>query len=116
MSDGKLNVIKVTLPTSRIAYLKEIKIKDTHMAAKMIRKTANQAEMGLTLQTELLKILLVRIDEDAVTEGPVLDHKQKNDLDNIMSMAEYNCLMKVIGKMGEDDSSGELPDMEMTKL
>lgn len=103
-----MNAVRVILPTKRVAYLREPKIADNQLAAKMVgNKTKNQFELALAMQNELLKILLVQIDDEK------LDHASKNDLDKIMSLTEYNILMKVVQKLAGGDEVGEEPEMEM---
>jgi len=108
-----LDVVKVTMkgPKKRIAYLRTMTIKDTQLAAKALgQRKLNQIEMQLAMQAELLKLLLIQIDDQR------LDHKDKNNLDSILSIAEYRCLLKVVEQMaGEDDDEGE-PETEITTL
>lgn len=110
-TEKQLNVYKVVLPTKKVAYLRELKIADTQLAAKMAgRKSGNQMEAAIAIQNEVLKLLLVQIDDKK------LDHKDKNDLDNILTIQEYRTLMKVLEKMGGDDDSGEEVAMEFTSI
>lgn len=109
MSEDKkpISAIKVTLPSGRVAILREMKISDSNLAAKKLGKSQmNQAAMGMAISQELLKILLLKLDDKD------LNHADKNDLDNLLSMTEYNCLMKVIQKISGDDDSGEELKME----
>ncbi len=110
-TEKQLNVYKVVLPTKKVAYLRELKIADTQLAAKMAgRKGGSQVEVAIAIQNELLKLLLIQLDDKR------LDHKDKNDLDNILTVQEYRALMKVLEKMGGDDDTGEEPEMEFTSI
>lgn len=107
----KINAIRVILPTKRVAILRELKISDNQLAAKMVgSKSKNQFEMALAMQAELVKLLVIEVD------GAKLDHAAKNDLDKLFSVAEFSCLSKVVQKMSGVDESGEEPEMETTFL
>lgn len=107
-----LNVYKVVLPTKKVAYLREMKIKDTQLAAKAVGKNAgeNQAALAVAMQNELLKLLLIQLDDKKLT------HSDKNDLDKILTITEYRKLMQVVQKISGEDESGEELPMEMTTL
>lgn len=108
----EVNVYKVVLSATKVAYLKEPLISHTELAAKMIGKKGadNNLVAGVSLQSALLKILLYQIDDK------VLSHADKNDLDKILSLREYNILLKVIRKLTGDDEAGEEKELEMVFL
>lgn len=105
----KIDAVRVVLPSKRVAILRELKISDNQLAAKLVgNKAKNQFEMALAMQSELIKLLLLQIDDKK------LDHADKNNLDILLSVSEYSCLSKVIQKMSGGDESGEDPEMETT--
>lgn len=106
-----INAYRVVMPTKRVAYIRELKISDNMLAAKSVgKKSGNNIETMLSMQNELLKLVLVKIDDQA------LDHRDKNDLDALLNLAEYKCLLKVLDKIGGEEESGEEAEMEMTSI
>lgn len=98
-----VSAVKVTLPSKRVAIIKQPKISDSELAAKMLgSKSKNQVEMVMAMQRKLVELLLIEID------GEKLDHTKKSNLDDLLTIAEYNCLTKVINDLsGGADESGE---------
>lgn len=110
---SKMNVYKFVLPTGKIIFLKEMKIADTQLAAKMAGKkvtSGNNLEMGIALQTELIKLLLVQVDDKTLT------HADKNNLDDLFTMKEFRFVNKALEKMQGDDSEGEEMEAEFVAL
>lgn len=106
-----INVYKVEIAPGKFAYLREIKIADTRLAAKMVgKKGSNAVEMNILLQEELLKLLLIQIDDKK------LDHTDKNNLDKLFSFAEYKRIMGAIQKIAGDENEGEEVQMEFETL
>ena len=100
-----VQAVKVTMPGKRVAIVRQPKISDSELAAKMLgSKSKNQVSMVLEMQRKLVEILLLEID------GKKLDHKEKSNLDELLNIAEYNCLTKVINDLsgGADDSGEEV--------
>jgi hypothetical protein len=110
-SKSQINLMKFTLSTGKIVHLREPIIADTETAAQVAGKGAapdNQVHMGLLLQKELFKLLLVKVDNKAVN----LTDKQQ--LDKLFKYNEYNqCLKAVKMVLGEDEGNAQLiPEFE----
>jgi hypothetical protein len=100
-----MNVAKFTLSSNKVIYLREPVISDTEMAAQVAGKKAgpdNQAHMSLLLQKEMLKRLLVRIDEKT------LSLNDKEQLEKLLSFKEYSQALKAMGMIIGEDSGNEL--------
>lgn len=107
MSD-KLKVIKVTLSSGKIVYLRELKISDTETAAQMVALKANGDNnmLQVYMQKALLQLVLVAI-ADATGSRQALSAMQKEDLDSLLTMGEYTQLLKVISKISGGDDMGK---------
>ena len=75
---SQVNLMKFTLSSGKVVHLREPLISDTETAAQTAGKQAsgdNQLHMGMLLQKELLKLLLVKVDNKALnlTEKQQLD-------------------------------------------
>lgn len=105
----KMEVVKVTVG-QRVFFLRQPKISDTRLAAKSLgNKSGSQVEMQMALQEELVKLLLVQIDDKKLSDT------EKRNLDNIISLAEYNRLIVVIQKLTSGGEEGEL-ELEFSTL
>lgn len=89
-------VHKVTLSTGKVVLVRDPKIRDQELATKAasnLVKGDNAFAYGMALQKEMLKMLLVKID----------DHQpsaiQVEDLDSLFSYAEFMQLLKVVAKV-----------------
>lgn len=110
MSEQKIPVIKVTLSTGKIVLLREPKIADSEACAQVAGKGAgdNEALLSIRLQKELVKRLLVEVD------GKALSMAQKEMIDDVFTMNEYNQVRKVITKFMGDE--GNEPTIEYEGL
>jgi hypothetical protein len=97
-----MEVYRVVLSSKKEVHVREPKIGDLETAAQVAGKGAgdNQALLGIKLQKELLKSLLVQVD------GKVITMTEKEQLDKIFSFKEYQQLLKVVGKITESDDMG----------
>lgn len=99
-----MNVIKVTLGTGKTVLLRELLIKHQDLAAQAAGSkvgSGNELAMGIAIQKELLKLLLVQVD------GKDLKPMDVEDLDKLFTFAEYGQLLKVLGQLvGESSSMG----------
>ncbi len=90
-----LAVHKVTLSTEKVVLLQEPKMK--HM--KLAEKLAGGNMAGLGFQEELLKQLIVKVDETEIKKPDLCD------LDDLFSLAEimqlYGFLGKLLGTVGD---------------
>ena len=106
MSETKQKVAcyKVTLPTKKTIILREPKISDTRVASQVAGKKAkdNQAYLGVCMQEELVKLLLVEVD------GKVLSAVEKEQIDSIFSLKEYGWVLKAVQQITGDEEEGEL--------
>ncbi len=95
-------VHKVTLSTGKIVLVREPKIKDQDLATRAASSTVkndNAFSMGMAMQRELLKLLIVQVD--AVAPKAI----QLEDLDSLFTYGEFMQMSKVVGKIAglEDD-------------
>lgn len=100
--ENKEQLAKVTLSSKKEVLLRYPKIKHQRIAAQVAGKAAgnNQAHLQVMVQEEMVKLLLHSVD------GAVLSGPQREDLDSLFSIAEYNEVLKAVDKMG-GDMSGE---------
>lgn len=106
---AELDVHKVTLSSGKIVYLRDMKIEDQELAAVAAgTKTPgdNQFAMAVVMGKELLKILLVQINETKPS-GP-----EKENLNSLFSYPEYREISTVVNQIaGVDDAVGK-PQIE----
>ena len=108
-----MDVNKFTLATGKEIYLREPLIDDTEKAAQVAGKkagTENHALLGLLIQKEMLKLLLVRVDE--------LDLKlsDKENLGKFFSYKEYQQALKALIMILGDDSGNDPLTPEFTTI
>lgn len=101
---SKLNVTMYTLTTGKKVYFKDPKIKDSEDATKAAAKEANGDNTVLMLlaQKEMLKILLVQVDDTKMTA------LMRNDLDNVFSYKEYQQVQTCLQHFVSDGEQGNL--------
>jgi len=104
-----MRVVKATLSTMKVVLLKEMKISHTEIAAQEVASRANGDSnvMQVLMQKALVKNLLVSVD------GKELSASDREDMDNLFSMAEYSQLLTVIKKMSGVDDLGKPPVFEI---
>lgn len=107
-------VTKVTLSTKKVVLLKEPKISDQDLASQAASRTVkgdNLVGMSLAMQKELLKQLIVKIDDKQPRPSEL------ESLDTWFSIREYAELQSVINKMtGLADIQGNEPTTEQVKF
>jgi hypothetical protein len=103
---SEMDVHKVTLSSGKVAYLRDMKIEDQELAAIAAGRSApadNQLAMGVVMQKELLKILLIQVGEKK------LSGSEKEDLNSLFSYTDYREITSVVGQIaGVDDPLGKL--------
>lgn len=100
-----MEVSKFTLGSGKCIYLKEPTIGDTETAAKVAGKKAgpdNQVYLGVILQKEMLKILLVAIDDKQ------LSLTEKEQIDKLLTYKEYNQALKAVQMVLADEGNDTL--------
>jgi hypothetical protein len=98
-----MNVTKFTLSSGKVIYLREPTIGDTETAAKIAGKKAgsdNQIYLGVILQKEMLKLLLVSIDDKK------LNLTDKELIEKLLTYKEYNQSLKAVQMVLADDEEG----------
>jgi hypothetical protein len=97
-----MDAYKVKLSSGKEVMLRQIRIKDQELAAKAASRGNDDSKYGMaiSMQKELVKILLVQIN------GKALKAIEKEDLDSIFTYAEYMQLVEVLGKITEVGDSG----------
>lgn len=107
-------VSKVTLSTGKVVLIREPKIKDQELATRAASATVkgdNAFNMGMAMQKEMLKLLIVKVNETSPKATEL------EDLDGLFSYSEYMQLIKVVGKVaGLEDDLGNAFKIEMQKL
>ena len=101
-----LSVYKFTLGTGKVVYLREPDIGDTEIATKIAGKEAgpdNNAYLGILFQRELVKLLLVQIDNKR------LSIIEKNQIKTLLNLKEYNQILKAVKQiLGDDEGNFDL--------
>lgn len=100
-----MEVFKFVLNDQKTIYLREPKIDDTEKSAQIAGKKAggdNQAYMAILLQKEMLKLLLVQVNETRLTLT------DKEQLDKFLNFREYNQATKALQMVMGDDSGNVL--------
>ncbi len=105
----KQRLVKVTLSSGKIVFLREMKIGDTEKAAQKVSRQAggDPLLMNVMIKRAMLANLLVKIAENAEATPRDLSGNEKEDMDGLFKIAEYAQLMGVLQKMSGDDESGE---------
>jgi hypothetical protein len=93
---------KFTLSSGKSILIREPKIKDTRLCAQIAGKgtSDNQALLVVRMQEELLKILLVKVDDTEVSAI------QKENLDDLFTVKEYGQALQCV-QMVSDDGEDE---------
>ena len=106
-------VSRVTLSSNKVVLLRSLKIKHQELAAKAASSVgADGASIStaIIMQNELLKMLVVKIDDVDVKPSSL------EDLDSLFTYAEHSQLMEVIGELsGGGDSLGK-PKVETVSI
>lgn len=107
-----MQVVKVTLSTKRVVLLRELKISDTESAAQEVagRSNGDANLLSLLMQKALVKNLLVQVDGKAVSAV------EREDLDSLFKLGEYNQLMQAIKMMTGGDESEKKPLLEVASI
>lgn len=107
-----MEVYKFVLSESKTIYLREPKIEDTEKCAQVAGKKAgndNQAHMAILLQKEMLKALLVQVNDHKLTLA------DKEQLDKFFNYREYNQASKAL-QMVLGDDGGNLSTPEFVTI
>jgi hypothetical protein len=103
---SEMLVHKVTLSSGKKVLLRPIKIRDQELAAQAAANSVgsdNQVALAVVMQKELVKLLLVQIDEKAPSAA------EREDLDSLLEFQEYTQVTQVVQKlMGVDQQQGNL--------
>jgi len=105
----EIMVTKVTLTSGKSVLVKEATVEDMEVATQIAGKIAgdNKAHLGMVIQKELLKRLIVQIDEK------ILGMSDKERITSMFSLKEYGQISGVVGEIaGMDDSEGK-PQTEL---
>lgn len=102
-------VHKVTLGSGKIVLIKDPKIKHQEMAARAAGNTAKDSQLmqALSMKKELLKMLIVKIDDTEPTKV------QLEDLDSLFTLREYGQLSAVLTKLMGGDDEDALGNFQM---
>lgn len=110
MNSKQIEVHKVTLSSGKVVLLRDFKIRDQELAMQIAGRKAkdNAAYLGMLVQKELIKILLIQIDGKDIPKTAV------EDLDSLFTISEYKQLVMYLGKMmGDDEDEGKMPTAEV---
>lgn len=100
-----MQVSKFTLTGGKEVYFREPKISDTDYAAQVAGKQAgpdNQAHLGVLLQKEIVKLLLVRINTKDISV------QEKQDIDKLFTYKEYNEVQKAVQMLTGTESGNSV--------
>lgn len=100
-----MEVAKFTLSSGKVIYLKEPSIGDTEKAAQVAGKKAgsdNQVYLGVLLQKEMIKILLVQVDDKKLSLA------DKEQLEKLFTFKEYNQALKAAQMVMADEGNEQL--------
>ena len=101
---AKERKVKVTLSTGKVVLLNEMKISTSEKAAEMVAQRAGDSQnlMIMLMPKALLQLLISHVDDKPV------GMTERNNMDSLFTVLEYNQLLKVVGKMnGGGDEKGE---------
>lgn len=95
-------VHKVTLSSDKVVLIRDMKIKHQELAAKAVgsRHSDSPLAQGMAVQNELVKMLLVKVDDQ--------DVKPHDTLDDLFTMGEYKQVLKVLEQLGGGDAGSPL--------
>jgi AAA15 family ATPase/GTPase len=98
-----VDVYKVILSSKKQVLLKKMLIKHQEQAAIAVGDKAdnNAILFALLMQKELLKLLIHTVD------GKELKDAEKQSLDDLFSMEEYNQLLGVVGEISGNAKQGK---------
>jgi len=101
---------KFTLTTGMEICLREPKIAHTRLASQVAGKKAgdNQAHLSVLVQEEIVKQLLVKVN------GSELRAMEKENLDGLFSLKEYNQVLKSVQMIGGDEVGEPVMATEFT--
>lgn len=107
-----MQVVKVTLSTKKVVLLRDLKISDTEVAAQEVASRANGDAnlLQLLMQKALVKNLLVQVD------GRSIGAVEREDLDSLFKLGEYNQVMQAIKTMTGGDESEKKPLLEVVSI
>lgn len=94
---------KFVLGTGKVIFLREPKIADQEIVGRLAGKDGerNSFAMALSYRKEMLKQLLIQVDNEKIS-GPI-------NLDNMFSFREYQQALQAVTKVtGEDEQLGNL--------
>lgn len=103
--------IKVTCSTKKVVLLRQPEIEDqpkaAQAAANRVGETADKYSFSLTMNQEMLKLLLVSVD------GKKIKASQREHLGDLLSYVEFQEVMGVVGKLTVTDTT---PGTEFVNL
>lgn len=98
-----MDVVKVTLGTGKVVLLRQVLIKHQDLAAQAAAQKMgsnnNELALGVCMQKELLKLLIVQMN------GQDIKPVQLEDLDSLFTFSEYIQLTKVLDKLLGDQNT-----------
>lgn len=101
-----MEVTKFVLNEKTTIYLREPRIDDTEKCAQIAGKKSggeNQAHLAILLQKEMLKSLLVQVNNKTLTM------QEKEQMDKLLTYREYNMATKALQMvLGGDDVGNSL--------
>jgi len=103
------SVHKVTLGSGKVVLLRDIKIKHYELAMKAAGQKAGKNDLlaGFTSNVELLKMLIVQIDEKDIGKSQI------ENLDELFTASEFRQLAKYLDKMQQSEGEDEDPKSEV---
>ena len=99
-----MNAIRFTLSTGKVVLFREPKLGDQENAAQIaggVAKSDNQVHLAIVMQKELIKLLLLKVDDK------ILKLQDKAQLDKLFSLKEWTQVSFALKKVMGEDSLGE---------
>lgn len=104
-NEKEVLVNEFILGTGKKIYLREPELDDAEVCAQIAGKTTdpkNIVHLGMVMQKEMLKLLLVGID------GKKLKLQDKQNLKALFTVKEYNQALQAMKQISEDEAEGNL--------
>ena len=104
VTNVKINACKCTLSTGKVVILRLPVIADTEESARLAGNVAdpnNTIHLGMVMQKELVKRLLLQVDERE------LGLNDKEDLDALFNLKEYTEVQKAVNTLAGTDEAAD---------
>lgn len=113
MSNQSMTVSKFTLSSGKFILVRDGRIEDVETSTQVAGKLAdkeNTIHMGLMLQKEMIKKLVVAVGQkgQTVEELKMLKMSEKEDLNNLFTLKEYMEVAQSVQSIAGEPEKGKL--------